>query len=361
MNVKKRIILISLVGLVALGTLSVSFSLAWYVNSSQLLVDPVKIQFKTERDLRISTSEDLDTFKDEVTYEELDGARYFAPVSSMYSSLWLENKENKPTYYDCSYYDLDINNVPVIHKAKAGKDYFNQDFYLICDDDVYVTIDAEKSKIEPLFNNAYAQEIKEKYPDLSVEEITARLDNLVKAMRFSVLVTGEDYYSYQIFNPNSKIDEENEDDVVLGGILDNDNNNHLYFDSHLENDGIYENVYGEIINREKIIYDDALDEDTDFVNPNEDSSAFNAKHQKGVHPFNLEKSISNGLEIAKENSLRLEELDKNTELFYFPVYREQIRKVNISIYIEGWDLDSVNYTMGASFTSFISFKIYREF
>ena len=68
------------------------------------------------------------------------------------------------------------------------------------------------------------------------------------------------------------------------------------------------------------------------------------------------------LEIKKEKSLSLDDF-RTTELdkpFYFPVYRSKPQEIVLSIYIEGWDLDSVNCTKGATFDSNITFKIERE-
>ena len=65
-----------------------------------------------------------------------------------------------------------------------------------------------------------------------------------------------------------------------------------------------------------------------------------------------------GLEIKKENSLSLEEVE---DKFEFPVYENKSTRVVMTIYLEGWDLDCVNSTMGASIKTEMSFKLSRIF
>ena len=67
------------------------------------------------------------------------------------------------------------------------------------------------------------------------------------------------------------------------------------------------------------------------------------------------------MDFKKEESYSLNEFEGNNVPFVIPVYREYSQEIVISIYIEGWDLDSVNYTMGAAFTSDLTFMIEREF
>ncbi len=348
---KRKIVLPILIGTIALG--SASASIAWYASSNRLVVDSIKINFDASYELLINTSNDIDTFKESLTYSDFSPVGAFVPVSSMYREEWEAERKNKPVFYDASHYSTDTDGKPFLWTTNAG--YFCQDIYILANDDVDVTLDALDTYINPnpLFNNAYASEIRAKYPDLTEEEIIARLDSLTKAMRFSILISDEDFYSYAIINPNP-----NEEEVLFAGTLDNNNNSHTYFDYYYKNNELYETMYGEVYNRENIVYTEALAEDTDFILDG-DSSAFNAKHKKGVKKIDLEESINNGVVVAKEKAVTLEEIDQDPEKFYFPCRAYEPRKLTLSIYIEGWDLDSVNYTMGASFLSNMSFKIYR--
>ena len=353
---KRKIILASLIGVIAISTVSVT--LAWYANSNILHVEEFVITIDGDRELLVSTQEeDLDLFKDSLSTEELNHVPVFIPVSSMFSSSWLDEKESHPSFYDSSMHNV-IEGVPYYGHAETFG-FLSQDLYLLADDDVYVTIDALKTSLtaNALFNIAYAQELatREEYKHLSVDEIYERLNNLVNAMRFSILVPDEECYQYIVIDPNY-----NEEIVYFGGVLDNTITG--YYDWYFHNNQLNDKreiVYGDITDRDLAVYDEALDEDSDYVLDG-DASAFNAKHEKGVKRLNFEKSLENGMGVARENRTSLEELDNDESIFYFPVYEYQPRKIVLSIYIEGWDLDSINSTMGAYFLANLSFKIYRE-
>ena len=354
---KKKIILITaLSGLIVLNT--VSFSLAWYASSNQLRIEAVVINVDTDRELLISTSQDIDSFKDVVTTEELNQVAVFGPVSSMYSENWISNKDSVPTYYDCSYTQVDPTDpygAPFLKEAKGG--YFYQDLYLLSDDDVYVTLssDEEDTYIKPntSFNIAYAHTLvgKKGFENYTEEEIITHLEDLVKAMRFSILIDDPEEYQFMVLDPNK-----NEEEVEFGGPLDNSITR--TYDWYMRNGNRYETIYGEVNDRSLAVYDDALDEDYPVVG---EPSAFNAGHAAGVKIFNKEASVANGLRFAKENSYTLEDFARGIEpKFYFPLKAHTPKKVGVSIYIEGWDLDSINHTMGAHFISNLSFTIYRE-
>ena len=86
-----------------------------------------------------------------------------------------------------------------------------------------------------------------------------------------------------------------------------------------------------------------------------------AKHAPNVKTFNKEKSLENGLELAKEEIYKLSDFERvGYTDFVIPVKRYTPTKFVLSIYIEGWDLDSVNYTMGATFISKLSLRIDRR-
>ena len=349
---RKTIILSTLVGLIALSVASVGVSIAWYEASNILNVDNILVQIEGDRDLCFSTSYDKswtkeereEHFKSALSDEDLNVPYLYSPVSSMNSSLWVNKKIEKPTYYD------------VLSVATSG--YFSQDLWLYCNDNAYVTLDLDQTFIE-FFNNAYARTLKREHPEIKYteRELNERLSQLVKAMRFAFVIPEDEHneYQYYILDPNS-----NEQNVDLGGLLDNDSNSHGYYDYYVDkDDNKFEVVYGEYNNRDYIVYDEPLDEDSDYEYQDKDASAFNAKHKKGVHRFNKEASIAKGLEFAKENKHTKEELAADPEklMIYLDAYRP--KKINVSLYIEGWDLDADNYTQGASFNANLSFKIDR--
>ena len=351
---RKTIILSTLVGIIALSVASLGVTFAWYQASNLLNVDNIVVEIEADRDLWFSTSYDKSWTREEVNAHfkstltdqegELNVPSFYSPVSSMYSSKWVNKKAESPTYYD------------VLTVATAG--YYSQDLYLYCNDNVYVTLDLNQTYIE-FFNTAYARVLRREHPELglSEKEINTRLSHLVNAMRFAFIVPEDEYneYNHYILDPNS-----NEDDVYLGGLLDNDSNTRGYYDYYIDkNDNKYEVIYGDYNNREYIVYDEPLDADSDYEYADQYASAFNAMHKKGVHRFNLEKSMEKGLTFAKENKHTKQELANDPEQFMIYLEAFKPKKINVSLYIEGWDFDADNYTQGASFNANVSFKIDR--
>lgn len=363
---KKKLILIMYIGVIALAVASVSVSVAWYATSRSLYVNSINISIDADRELEISTSKE-DGFVDHIGHTEFDPTGVFIPVTTAHSSLWTSKQElDSPIFYDESNFS-DVENFNTYSVAKEG--YFSEKFYIRGDDDLWITIDPEKTFINANdeYNSFYAEYLYEHYQkstdehdafykSLTVEELHARLNDVVKAMRFSILIKDENEYSYTIIDPHY------EEDTLLGGVLDNANDQ--YYDYYLKNNSYneyYERVYGEVIGEEsQYVYDDGLDEDSSFLAPNEAPSAFNARHKSGVKRFNLEESKKKGLEIVSEKAIDLKKFSEKTKPFHFKIKRNVPKEIVISIYIEGWDKDSVNYTMGAAFTSDLTFKIERE-
>ena len=360
---RNKLILSFFIGCIALCVASVSMSVAWFATNSRVQVSSFDISIDCDRDLLISTNKDTG-YVERINYSEFNAEKNFLPLTSAYSSKWLDNKSDTPLFFDETKYSMDENAVLV---STANRGYFSQKFYIISDDDVYVTLDAAKSFIDPKQdkNKEYAHTIYEEYQSgeddalkqLTEEEIEERLNKLVNAMRFSILITDEDNYQYHIIDPNKN------DETYLGGLLDNDIDYYYDYYQKESDNALYERVYGEIIgDRNNIQYDEPEQTDSgyDYKTVDEEPNAFNARHRKEVKRFNLEKSKEKGVEIKKEEALDINEFKNEVKPFHFPVYGENPTEVVVSIYIEGWDLDSVNYTMGATFISDLSFIIERE-
>ena len=362
MNTKK-IILALYVGIIALSTLGLSFSIAWYAASSRLQVNVINMEIDADAELKISETNNILDATDKLSFDTTDR---FAPVTTAHSSSWISEKtEQNPIFYDDT---ISLGDQFADRPFVATSGYFSKELYLFCDHDVTVTISNEN--LETLESETFiipdsdknlsqAHAIHERVKDitdesspdymfvgLSEEEIAERLDNLVKAMRFSILVPIEDNYQYVIVDPS----KEEGDKTYLGGILDN--NVDRYFDYN-DLTG-KERLYGEFINKEAVQYDEALSEDSSYVKEGA-PSAFNAKHKKGIQRFNFEKSKEY---IKAEDSHSLDEFDDHAHTpLNIPVKRDVGTRIVLSVYIEGWDLDSVNYTMGASFFAGLKFTI----
>ena len=360
---KQKLILAMYIGVIALAVASVSMSVAWFASSANLRINSINITIDTDRSLDISTSKD-DGYTDRINHTELDPSGVFVPLTSAHSSLWTSQKKDSPIFYDESNAS-EVEHFEAYRPASYG--YFSQKFYLLADDDLWITIDAEKTFIHANeeYNTAYAKKLYKHYQrsqdphdayykSFSEDELKQKLDDIVKAMRFSLLIKDGEEYSYTIIDPYY------EEETVLGGTLDNAFDQ--YFDYYLKEgtvDDFYERVYGEYVGTPA--YDDPLDQDSAFNNPDELPSAFNARHKNGVKRFNETRSKEeNGFEFKVEEAIKLEDFNNKFVPFHFPVYRDTPKEVVVSIYIEGWDKDSVNYTMGAAFISDFTFKIERE-
>lgn len=361
---KNRLVLALYIGVIALAVSSVSMSVAWYAASRTLYVNSIEIYVDADRELDISLSKD-EGYVEHIEHTELEASGVFMPVTTAHSSDWL-SKDNidMPVFYDETR-SYDEENIKLYSEADRG--YFSRKFYLKSDDDVYVTIDPEKTFIRSNteYNASYAQYLYEKYQsrndeyykDYSVDELEAMLNRIVDAMRFSLLVKVGDEYQYVIIDPHY-----NGETTYLGGLLDNDVDR--YYDYYIKQNTVndyYERVYGEVIGDKSLyVYDEGLENDSSYLDSNQAPNVFNARHKKGIKRFNLEKSLEKGLEIKKEEAIDLKDFSREIKPYHFPIYADTPKEVVISIYIEGWDLESVNYTMGAAFISDLTFKIDRE-
>ena len=362
---KKHKLIIALYTLVlSLLVMSVSMSVAWFVASRTLYVNSINISFDADRELEISEFKDAG-YSDHVDYNESDIPDFFIPVTSAHSSEWISQEKDSPVFYDETIYSV-AENFKTYKEVATGNGYFSKKYYIKADDDLLVTIDPENTFINANTEYNATEAVKlhefyqntdetryEKYKDLSVDDIYTRLNRIVFAMRFSILIKDDYKYQYAIIDPNY------EEETVLGGVLDNASDQ--YFDAYRKDgtEEYYERVYGEYEGTPA--HDEVpLDRDSKFEFPDDLPSAFNARHKQGVKKFNLKKSeTENNFKFKNEGAINLHDFKKDIKPFHFPLKMDTPKEVVISIYIEGWDQDSVNYTMGAAFKSNLTFKIER--
>ena len=360
---KSKLILSFYIGMISLAVASVSLSVAWYVAARNLYINSIDITIDADRDLKISREKDGE-YVDHISESDAGADKVFIPVTSAYSSSWKAEKKDMPVFYDESKFSDEEH---TDCKSIANHGYFSKKYYFKADDDLYVTINPEKTfiasnklKNQELAHNLYVEYQtfqEEYYKDLTEEEIFERLNRIVDAMRFSILIKDGDEYTYTIIDPYY---DEVEGDTVYGGLLDNDVDQ--YYDYYLvdgSTDTYRERAYGELIADPSGYYTDVSSEDSGRTDPSDAPSAFNARHKKGIQKFDINKAKEDGI-FAVEDAIALEEFKNPKKPFHFPVYRNTPKEVVISMYIEGWDLKSVNYNMGAAFTADLSFMIERE-
>lgn len=355
---KKRIVLTSIIGMAAIATLSVSLTWAWYASSDHLQVDSFDIDMNGNVQLLLSTSKELDTFKQKLTNEDLVKEENFAlaPVSSMYKDEWFAEKASDPLFYDCS---TAVSEEGTLIKEVARSGYFSKKIYLLSNTvDYYATLDASQCAFNAneTANFLRAQDMHNQYKDATVEQIAESLNSLKGCLRMSILVNSEDYYRYYIIDPYKQENEQ----VLFGGTLDNDADG--YYDYYVENGQKREYIYGEVENRDDARYIDPVDPhgivDRIDSRGNFYGNSFIAKNRIDTYTFDKENSTD--LRIASEDSYALSDADDiNTEIL-IPCHPNEPTEITVSIYLEGWDKACVNQTMGACFDTNISFKLLRR-
>lgn len=355
---RSKIILSTYLLAISFTIATFSMSIAWYATSARLRIEEFEITIDCDRQLAISTDAEKG-YKASLDNDDLNNVGLFTPVTSAHQSNWLYKKD-MPIFYNDTTYSEEENEILT---TEVNSGFLSQKLYLKSDDNVYVTINPDETYIKPNteYNKIYAEKLYEQYQidndeykrNLSKEDIENRLNTLVKAMRYSILVNSEEDYQYVIIDPNK------EETTLYGGLLDI--NVDRYYDSYVSNkDGLrYERLYGEYNDKKYIVYDDDVSQtDSDYENVNEEPNAFNARHNKGTRKINFEKSKE--LKIKEEESISLTDFKAKKKPFHFIVRKDKPTEIVLSIYIEGWDLDSINYTMGATFISDLALVIESE-
>ena len=361
MTIKRRVILSCIVGSVALSALSLSITLAWYASSDRVNVGAFEVQINGNHNLLISTVNEAGTFKESLEKEELNGVDLFVPVSTMYKHTWMDEKSDTPLFYDTSFYNVPSSGVPQIRKAERG--FYQQKIYLLSDFSYNITLDVEETKFsfDEAANQKRAEQLHKENNSLSVEEYKAYLDDLVKCIRLSILVPEEEGYKYFIVDPYK---EENQV-TNYGGRLDNDNDGYYDTYEYLDQGQIVqkETVYGEVLDRSKLEYDDPTGEPVVELPEVEHfhGNSFKGVSKGSAYAYNEDKTKENLEEgetiYAVEESLSFADINRPDNELLIPCVAGVPKEIVVSIYLEGWDLDCVNATMGASFVDNICFKL----
>lgn len=355
---KRRFILGAFIGAIAISTLSVSLTMAWYASSDRLRVSSFDIDISGNVQLLMSTSKELETFKEVLTKEDLvENDFQFAPVSSMYRDAWIDEKGDMPLFYDSSSPALD----GVVAEEEANSGFFRKKLYLLSNTYNYdVALDVSKFVLDAneTANFSRAQALHNQYPQYSVEQIAERLDSLRDCLRMSILVNREDYYRYYVIDP---FKQENEEEVYFAGPLDNDGDG--YYDIYTDENGHKkEVVYGEVNDRSKVVYDDPIDPNGVVEEIDTKAHIFGNSFEAAsrIDAYTFSKVNSTELDIATEESYSLAEVDGDDTEVIIPCYYNEPTEIVISIYLEGWDKACINQTMGACFDANISFKFLRR-
>ena len=352
---KSRLVLSLILGTVALSVLAIPVAtIAWYASSDRLLINTIDLDLRSDDvELAISTRPEKESFKNELKQDELNRVEEFIPTSSMHQAKWMDQKSDTPRFYEVS---SEISEEGV--ESTVG--YFQQRLYLLSNINYYATISGLESVFEPdeEANSLRAQALSKEITDLTKEEIQEKLNSLVNCLRVSILVNNPDYYRYYIIDPTKKSDDE---PTYYAGRLDTTGVG--YYDTHEDNGALKETIYGEVVNRDQIKYsapvNSSFTPEYDPFKKHFFGNGFNAKSRGDAYTYNQEQSKEAGVIFKQEDSITIEELESKENRLLIPCRNGVVTEIVISIYLEGWDLDCYNSTMGASFNSTLSFKLLR--
>ena len=364
MKVKSRWFILGLLMVSFALISSISLTVAWFIGASYLQIAQIDIKTKSPT-LQLST--DNIEFKNSLAKSDLQRVDDFKPVSSIYYYNWTTTQAETPVFYGeyktiskefmTSPSDVDV----------ADYGYFSQTLYLKSDQSVYVTLvqDDELEEGEnPLFypdeeaNLAKAQRLYNTfgYEELTVEQITQGLNDVVKSLRVSLLLLNDDEenidpetYDYHIIDPYY------DKPTYYGGILDND------LSGTYDNYNGQEVIFGWVNDSDCVRFDEPLTQESSVVGY---LTCFNSGHARGVKRYDAESSFENNFVIEKEPALKFnssEFYDVETETgLLIPLKANVSRRIVLSIYLEGWDEDNNNLTMFGKFLVNLQFKILRS-
>ena len=354
---KRKLAILGIAGLSLTLAASISMTVAWYNGSSYMAINMINIGL-VDKDLKIST--DNVEFKHFIPTDDLMEVGRFRAVSSMFSYDWISRKEDAPVFrgsYGAATKNV-VSDVEDVNTISGG--YFYQEFYLWSDFDVYATFDKELTtfKCDEEGNRDMIQELREKYPGLSDEEIYDNLNRVVESLRVSILVLNDSDddsgtypdYAYHIIDPfKNKI-------TYMCGILDSDKNG--YYDYSQENKEV---LYGECHSSDEnktveecIVYQEPSLTST-FVSSKE-LTCFTSGNKEGVRKIDFEASKANGLVLQEEKSVALEEAE---EKVLIPLRANVSKRIIMSFYQEGWDFENTDFVKYSHFFVNVMFKIAR--
>ena len=355
---KQRLVLFGIAGMSLALAASISMTVAWYIGSSYLSINQFKITLK-DQELQIST--DNEHFDKYIPSEELMEVDRFRAVSTMFCDDWISRKEERPVFKGGFGFSTSnvVNNINAAGNIAEG--YFCQEIFLkSLVSDVYVTLDNELTAFVPdnEGNQKIIQDLREKYPGFTDDEIYANLNNVVRSIRVSLLVLNDSNddsgefpdYAYYIVDPfKDKI-------TYMSGILDNDKSG--FYDYSEENKEI---LYGECHSADP---NKTVEECLVYKEPNpttttvtyKELTCFTSGNREGVRKIDFDASFENGLVLEEEHSVALEDVENEVLI---PLRTGISKRVVLSFYQEGWDFENTDFVRFSNFYINVMFKIAR--
>lgn len=331
-NMNKKLVFTIVSFIIATSTL-IGTTYAWFAVSSSVKAENFALTGVSSDKLQIglkNPSTGKIDFFDEVgsnllvDYSQQEKDAKLEPVSGMYQNLWYNADNYNETLipqFRSRYYKVGNN----IHESTlATSGFYQYEIYLKTTANVSIHLDEKTSVLA----NEIENQIIANFLGYSIED----LNKIKDCLRISFL-TNRGYFIYE---PNVSTSSE----TLFAGKLDI-NPTDKYYDYSLNNEEV---LYGEYnYNDSQIKYYD--------VNPQQTTpsqfTSFDALTAKGVKAIDFDSSINQGgLVMNKETSYSLVEL-QNMDLLHLE--SEVPERMVISIYIEGWDRQTVDAVASSNF------------
>ena len=308
----------------------VTSTIAWFSVSDFLTVGNIKVGV-TNHDIRIGTrnsSGDIVFELDDIVTN--DEQFFLSPVSSMFQDNSRYMQSAFPTL--SSEYPSEKGHRET---GNATSGFFQKEIFLTSDVGTYVYLD-ESTKVTA---NRSLNEITAVQTGLFVDE----LNKVEEAIRVSFYCE-EGYYIYE---PNVTTSSK----TKLGGLLDvNVYDNYIDYNSSNE-----EVLYGDYNEDATLFYEDAVDHDVIHHEYDHAKPGVGGKTKAGIKHLDLERSVNEGnLRIKEEETYALSDLlYQNQYLAY--IAPNEVKRIVLTIYLEGWDKECSNDLINSAFNASISF------
>lgn len=313
---KKILIATSMMFLFSITT-SITATFAWFTLSSAFSIQHLNINFQTKTPalyLGIRGEDGNPVFKDEYTAEEVGiGYDGLVPVSGMFQEDWLSDtsvpdSEKMPKFCNSFRPGFPKTKTPYAEDGFLQKEFFfkaNDDCSLYLSDETFFIPNEEKNKES---EQIYGLDINQ-------------LNGVVNAIRVSFYMDEVD--NYVIMNPGEK------EDTYYGGLLD------LNLDGYYDYESGKEIAYGQSINSDVVFKDEQLETSVPLEN---NKNTFFGNHKDHVDLVDLNKT-----QFVKEKSRQLDECilysdeGNSNNIPLCLLHKDEIKRVVVSIYLEGWD------------------------
>ena len=361
MNTKQKLAILGISALSLMTAATVGLTVAWYDGSSYLALNNINIRLK-DKNLEISV--DNQNFKDFLGDEDLrdpneeQTADKFRAISSEFSDVWKQTKNEQPIFKS-SYAQTTknvMNDINDVEDADTG--YFTKELFIRCNSDVYITLDKDRTTFnaDEEDNLAMVDNLVDRFPTLTREEILFNLNNVVKSLRISLLVLNDSDdttknfpdYAYYIIDPYK------DKTTYYSGILDTDKNGYYDF-SHEKKEILYGqtecSVEGKTV-EECLVYSEPAETSIDI--DRHELTCFNSGTKEGTKRIDFEASYANGLVRVAEPSVAIEDVEEEVLI---PLKANTSKRIVLSFYQEGWDLENTDFVKYAHFYVNALFKI----